>query len=261
MKSQCVTCSYPDQVRKMYRVFPKWQISKCVHSTVDKSMLIIHSYNSNLSFYFFFISFFTDHQKLEREARICRLLKHPNIGQSQVSYQIILICEYKQPLPPKQLVGKHCNMCSSVTLHQKANMSSELVVGWMLNPLTVITPISPIHLLARLNINLICMASFSLHSLWTKVLCSFRVSNPLLGLSKPCLDSFHSDLCVLLVFYAFSLLLLVYLFPTQMPVVYSFPGRMPLVCFFAGPILMVHSLAQCRWPMGQLAFSDFIRGW
>lgn len=22
----------------------------------------------------------TDHQKLEREARICRLLKHPNIG-------------------------------------------------------------------------------------------------------------------------------------------------------------------------------------
>lgn len=23
----------------------------------------------------------TDHQKLEREARICRLLKHPNIGE------------------------------------------------------------------------------------------------------------------------------------------------------------------------------------
>lgn len=25
---------------------------------------------------------FTDHQKLEREARICRLLKHPNIGKA-----------------------------------------------------------------------------------------------------------------------------------------------------------------------------------
>lgn len=24
----------------------------------------------------------SDHQKLEREARICRLLKHPNIGES-----------------------------------------------------------------------------------------------------------------------------------------------------------------------------------
>lgn len=27
-----------------------------------------------------FFIFFVDHQKLEREARICRLLKHPNIG-------------------------------------------------------------------------------------------------------------------------------------------------------------------------------------
>lgn len=26
----------------------------------------------------------SDHQKLEREARICRLLKHPNIGESPV---------------------------------------------------------------------------------------------------------------------------------------------------------------------------------
>lgn len=26
-------------------------------------------------------SFLSDHQKLEREARICRLLKHPNIGE------------------------------------------------------------------------------------------------------------------------------------------------------------------------------------
>lgn len=28
---------------------------------------------------------FPDHQKLEREARICRLLKHPNIGESETS--------------------------------------------------------------------------------------------------------------------------------------------------------------------------------
>lgn len=28
------------------------------------------------------LSFVTDHQKLEREARICRLLKHPNIGRN-----------------------------------------------------------------------------------------------------------------------------------------------------------------------------------
>lgn len=28
------------------------------------------------------LSFDADHQKLEREARICRLLKHPNIGRS-----------------------------------------------------------------------------------------------------------------------------------------------------------------------------------
>lgn len=33
----------------------------------------------------FFVFFpFQDHQKLEREARICRLLKHPNIGELQV---------------------------------------------------------------------------------------------------------------------------------------------------------------------------------
>lgn len=34
-------------------------------------------YQNNPSLYFFFL----DHQKLEREARICRLLKHPNIGE------------------------------------------------------------------------------------------------------------------------------------------------------------------------------------
>lgn len=28
------------------------------------------------------LSFDADHQKLEREARICRLLKHPNIGRN-----------------------------------------------------------------------------------------------------------------------------------------------------------------------------------
>lgn len=33
--------------------------------------------NSNCS-----LSFVADHQKLEREARICRLLKHPNIGRN-----------------------------------------------------------------------------------------------------------------------------------------------------------------------------------
>lgn len=33
------------------------------------------------------LSFDADHQKLEREARICRLLKHPNIGRS-----ISLLC-------------------------------------------------------------------------------------------------------------------------------------------------------------------------
>lgn len=31
-------------------------------------------------------SFLTDHQKLEREARICRLLKHPNIGKNIEGY-------------------------------------------------------------------------------------------------------------------------------------------------------------------------------
>lgn len=37
--------------------------------------------------------FFPDMQKLEREARICRLLKHPNIGNSMliISYQFMLI--------------------------------------------------------------------------------------------------------------------------------------------------------------------------
>lgn len=29
----------------------------------------------------FLLSILSDHQKLEREARICRLLKHPNIGE------------------------------------------------------------------------------------------------------------------------------------------------------------------------------------
>lgn len=33
--------------------------------------------NQGLPVFFFYVS---DHQKLEREARICRLLKHPNIG-------------------------------------------------------------------------------------------------------------------------------------------------------------------------------------
>lgn len=33
------------------------------------------------------LSFDADHQKLEREARICRLLKHPNIGRN-----ISLLC-------------------------------------------------------------------------------------------------------------------------------------------------------------------------
>lgn len=30
---------------------------------------------------------FADHQKLEREARICRLLKHPNIGEEPLRAQ------------------------------------------------------------------------------------------------------------------------------------------------------------------------------
>lgn len=32
-----------------------------------------------------FVFFLPDHQKLEREARICRLLKHPNIGESSIA--------------------------------------------------------------------------------------------------------------------------------------------------------------------------------
>jgi len=39
-----------------------------------------HSRHGSLSLSLFCISDFVDHQKLEREARICRLLKHPNIG-------------------------------------------------------------------------------------------------------------------------------------------------------------------------------------
>jgi len=35
------------------------------------------------------LSFVADHQKLEREARICRLLKHPNIGRNiQLLYTV-----------------------------------------------------------------------------------------------------------------------------------------------------------------------------
>jgi len=30
---------------------------------------------------YIYVHVFIDHQKLEREARICRLLKHPNIGE------------------------------------------------------------------------------------------------------------------------------------------------------------------------------------
>ncbi|XP_013380195.1 calcium/calmodulin-dependent protein kinase type II alpha chain-like [Lingula anatina] len=33
-----------------------------------------------------------DHQKLEREARICRLLKHPNIGKYKKSMQKLVVC-------------------------------------------------------------------------------------------------------------------------------------------------------------------------
>ena len=32
---------------------------------------------------------FPDHQKLEREARICRLLKHPNIGKCYFVFSVI----------------------------------------------------------------------------------------------------------------------------------------------------------------------------
>jgi hypothetical protein len=35
---------------------------------------------------FFLSLFLADHQKLEREARICRLLKHSNIGESHSSW-------------------------------------------------------------------------------------------------------------------------------------------------------------------------------
>lgn len=40
---------------------------------------------SILWYIFFYLLFSSDHQKLEREARICRLLKHPNIGLTLIS--------------------------------------------------------------------------------------------------------------------------------------------------------------------------------
>jgi hypothetical protein len=35
-----------------------------------------------------FFCLLLDHQKLEREARICRLLKHPNIGKCPAEYSV-----------------------------------------------------------------------------------------------------------------------------------------------------------------------------
>ena len=43
---------------------------------------IFHSRNWHVSPPLLYVFLSTDHQKLEREARICRLLKHPNIGES-----------------------------------------------------------------------------------------------------------------------------------------------------------------------------------
>lgn len=39
--------------------------------------------------------FLADHQKLEREARICRLLKHPNIGKAH--FGVYATCRVVSP--------------------------------------------------------------------------------------------------------------------------------------------------------------------
>ncbi len=50
---------------------------------------------SNLLFSLSFCS--ADHQKLEREARICRLLKHHNIGEFDLHYDLALILVTLKP--------------------------------------------------------------------------------------------------------------------------------------------------------------------
>lgn len=43
-----------------------------------------------------FFDSLTDHQKLEREARICRLLKHPNIGKFPKTFSQLFVFSWRQ---------------------------------------------------------------------------------------------------------------------------------------------------------------------
>lgn len=64
------------------RFLQKYVTSQKVHpmSTQPKSNILKPKLTEFL--------FVPDHQKLEREARICRLLKHPNIGKLKVAYTV-----------------------------------------------------------------------------------------------------------------------------------------------------------------------------
>lgn len=53
-------------------------IRRCILGMTPLCLLLIIFFSFPLSL--------ADHQKLEREARICRLLKHPNIGEEDVPF-------------------------------------------------------------------------------------------------------------------------------------------------------------------------------
>lgn len=68
-------------------------ISRCVSVLQLREQAISH-----LQYLMYDLSLSSaDHQKLEREARICRLLKHPNIGECCV-YLWLRMCVYINPM-------------------------------------------------------------------------------------------------------------------------------------------------------------------
>lgn len=71
------------QIHWMQWIFFPLYFGHCSSYAEQKQRILIASLPGNDTVSFLFpLSFSSDHQKLEREARICRLLKHPNIGES-----------------------------------------------------------------------------------------------------------------------------------------------------------------------------------
>lgn len=59
----------------------------------------------------------SDHQKLEREARICRLLKHPNIGEFLCMWPKCAMCASVLLL---MFTGQYCSLeCTKSGLNMK----------------------------------------------------------------------------------------------------------------------------------------------